>query len=86
MKKLSWFIAGIAIGSIVARQLEENPKAQELVKDAKERAKDFGAAISEGFRERESEIVAETSPKKAPPAKRASSKPASSKPAKSSAE
>jgi len=74
MKKLTWFVAGIAIGTLVARQLEDNPKAQELLADAKDRAKDFGAAVSEGFRERESEIASEAAPKKATPAKRATVK------------
>ena len=72
MKKLIWFAAGIAIGTLAVKQLEENPKAQEFVKEARDRAKDFGAAVSEGFREREAEIVAENTPKKPTVAKRAS--------------
>ena len=74
MKKLIWFVAGIAIGTLAVRQLEDNPKAKEFVKEAKERAKDFGAAVSEGFREREAEIAGQTAPKKASTAKRATAK------------
>lgn len=58
MKKLFWFAAGIGLGIAAARQLEENPKAQDLAADVSKRAKEFGAAVSEGFREREAEIAA----------------------------
>lgn len=67
MKKLIWFASGIAAGLFVAKQLRENPQAQELVDDATKRAKEFGAAVSEGFREREAElaVVATPTPKRA---------------------
>lgn len=56
MKKIFWFVTGIAAGLAVAKQLAENPKAAAVVDDAAARAKEFGAAISEGFREREAEL------------------------------
>ena len=59
MKKLIWFIAGISLGVAAARQLQENPKAQELAADVKRRAQEFGAAVADGYREREAEIAAE---------------------------
>jgi len=58
MKKLLWFIAGISLGLAAAKQLSENPKAQGLANDVARRAKDFGAAVSEGYREREAELAA----------------------------
>lgn len=57
MKKFLWFVAGISIGLVATKQLNENPKAQELAADVTRRAKDFGAAVSEGFREREAELA-----------------------------
>jgi hypothetical protein len=63
MKKLIWFIAGISLGVLTAQQLRENPKAQELASDVTRRAKEFGAAVSDGFREREAEIAAEAAQK-----------------------
>ena len=57
MKKFLWFVAGISIGLVATKQLNENPKAQELAADVTSRAKDFGAAVSEGFREREAELA-----------------------------
>lgn len=58
MKKAFWLLTGIAAGLVIAKQLDENPKAQAVVDDAAKRAKEFGAAIAEGFREREAELAA----------------------------
>lgn len=78
MKKAFWLLTGIAAGLVIAKQLDENPKAQAVVDDAAKRAKDFGAAIAEGFRERENELTAASKPaaKKAPVKKPIASKPA----------
>lgn len=80
MKKLIWFASGIAAGLFVAKQLRENPQAQELVDDATKRAKEFGAAVSEGFREREAELAIANAPKPAAAKKPAVKKPAAKKP------
>ena len=90
MKKAFWLLTGIAAGLVIAKQLDENPKAQAVVDDAAKRAKDFGAAIAEGFREREAELdapakpVAKKTATKATTSKTAA-KPAAKKPAASSA-
>lgn len=78
MKKFIWFVGGIAAGMFAAKQLRENPQAQELVDDAAKRAKDFGAAVSEGFREREAELASAAKPASKTAAKPAS-KPAAKK-------
>lgn len=57
MKKLIWFMAGIAIGAIAARQIEENPAARKAYEGAKASVQDFSAAVLEGFEEREAEFV-----------------------------
>ena len=57
MKKLIWFAVGIAIGAYATKQLEVNPQAQAVADDVSRRAKEFGAAVSEGFREREAELA-----------------------------
>jgi hypothetical protein len=72
MKRSFWLISGVAIGLVVAKRLAENPKAQAVVDDAAKRAKEFGEAVAEGFREREAQT------KKIAPAVR---KPAARKPA-----
>jgi hypothetical protein len=79
MKKLIWFASGIAAGLFAAKQLRENPQAQELVDDATKRAKEFGAAVSEGFREREAELAKASAPKAAAVKKPAAKKPTAAK-------
>lgn len=74
MKKIFWFVTGIAAGLAVAKQLAENPKAAAVVDEATARAKEFGAAVSEGFREREAELA------KPAAKKTAAKKPVSKKP------
>jgi hypothetical protein len=65
MKKLVWFMAGIALGAVAARQIEENPAARKAFDDAKASVQDFRDAVLEGFEEREAEI---TKPKRKPAA------------------
>jgi hypothetical protein len=72
MKKILWFAAGIGLGMFASKQLAENPAAQNLVSGARDRAKDFGAAVSDGFREREAELAREEASSKTPAAKRKS--------------
>lgn len=79
MKKLIWFASGIAAGLFAAKQLRENPQAQELVDDATKRAKEFGAAVGEGFREREAELAKAAAPKAAAVKKPATKKPTAAK-------
>lgn len=57
MKKLIWFGVGVSLGLVVAKQLQDNPQAQAIRDDVARRAKDFGAAVSEGYREREAELT-----------------------------
>ncbi|MEO0024537.1 MAG: hypothetical protein RL196_978 [Actinomycetota bacterium] len=59
MKKLLWFAVGITLGAIAVKQLNENPQARLFADEATRRAKSFGAAVSEGFREREAELARE---------------------------
>ena len=56
MSRLSWFLAGIGLGAFAVVQLRENPKAQQAVDELYEAAKDFGAAVADGYREREEEL------------------------------
>lgn len=65
MKKLVWFIAGIAIGAVAARQIEENPAARKAYEEAKASVSEFRDAVLEGFQEREAEL---SKPKRKPAA------------------
>ena len=82
MKKFLWFATGIAAGLAVAKRVAEDPQAQAILDDATKRARNLGAALTEGFKERESELQQPTrTAAKKPPAKAAAKKPAAKKPA-----
>lgn len=81
MKRGFWLISGIAIGLVAARRLAENPNAQAVVDDAARRAKEFGAAVAEGFKEREAEVKVARVKRTAPARKPAAKRPAAKKPA-----
>jgi hypothetical protein len=57
MKKLVWFIAGLAIGAIAAKQIEDNPAARKAYEEAKASVSGFADAVMEGFQEREAELA-----------------------------
>ena len=73
MKKLFWIIVGIFAGVEIKKQLDKNPNAQAALDDATKRAREFGEQIAEqvteGFKERTTEL------------RGTSSKPAAKKPA-----
>lgn len=56
MNKLFWLIAGVAIGAVAAKQIEENPKAKKAYEEAKASLQEFADAVSEGYKERETEL------------------------------
>ena len=60
MKKLVWFMAGIALGAVAARQIEENPAARKAYEDAKASVAEFRDAVVEGFEERETQMAKPT--------------------------
>jgi hypothetical protein len=68
MNKLFWLIAGVAIGAVVAKQIEENPQARKAFEEAKASLQEFADAVSEGYKERESEL---SKPARKPAAKTA---------------
>ena len=62
MSKLGWLVAGLAIGALAVLQYRDNPKAKQAVDGAVGTAKEFGAAVAEGFREREAGLKKDKSP------------------------
>lgn len=54
--KILWLVAGIAIGAAVAKQVQENPQARKAYEEVKSSLQEFGDAVTEGYRERESEL------------------------------
>jgi hypothetical protein len=85
MNKLFWLIAGVAIGAVVAKQIEENPQARKAYEEAKASLQEFADAVAEGYKDRETEL---TKPARKPAAKasrktnaRTSARPTAKKPA-----
>ncbi|MEO0313353.1 MAG: hypothetical protein RL140_583 [Actinomycetota bacterium] len=67
MKKLFWLAAGVAVGLVAAKQIEQNPKAKAAYDDATARLKELATAFTAGYEE-------ETAKPKAAPKKPAASK------------
>lgn len=57
MNKLFWLVAGVAIGVVVAKQIEENPQARKAYKEAKASLQEFADAVAEGYKDRETELA-----------------------------
>jgi hypothetical protein len=57
MNKLFWLIAGVAIGAVVAKQIDENPQARKAYEEAKTSLQEFADAVAEGYKERETELA-----------------------------
>lgn len=56
MNKLFWLVAGVAIGAVVAKQIEENPQARKAYEEAKASLQEFADAVADGYKERETEL------------------------------
>jgi hypothetical protein len=85
MNKLFWLIAGVAIGAVVAKQIEENPQARKAYEEAKASLQEFADAVAEGYKERESELAKPGRKPSAKTAARAGAKSAARTTAKKSA-
>lgn len=58
MKKFLWLIAGVAIGFVVAHQVNQTAEGKRFFSDLDKRTKGFTESIVDGYRERESELRA----------------------------
>ena len=56
MKSFLWLIVGVALGFAVAHKVNETPKGREFFSTLDKKARDFGEAVSDGYRQREAEI------------------------------
>jgi hypothetical protein len=58
MKKILWLAAGVAIGFVVAHQVNQTAEGRSFFSDLDKRTKGFTGSIVDGYRERESELRA----------------------------
>jgi hypothetical protein len=58
MSKATFLLAGIAIGVVLAKQIENNPEAKKTLGNAATKVKDFANAVSAGYKENEAKSSA----------------------------
>ncbi|WP_025155700.1 hypothetical protein [Leifsonia aquatica] len=56
MKSFLWLLVGVGIGFVVAHKVNETSKGREFFSSLDQKARDFGEAVSDGYRQREAEI------------------------------
>jgi len=53
MRKTLLFVAGIAVGVYLVKQIESNPEAKKAVQEAGKKVKTFANAVAAGYKEQE---------------------------------
>ena len=56
MKGILLLIIGVAAGFVVAHQISKTPQGKQFFADVDAKAKDFGAAVVDGYKAREAEL------------------------------
>ena len=58
MKNLALLIAGIGIGFLAAHQVARTPQGKQFFDDVDAKAREFGGAVVDGYKQREAELRA----------------------------
>ena len=58
MKNIVWLIVGAAVGFVAAHQVSKTPQGKQFFDDVDEKAREFGSAVVEGYKQREAELHA----------------------------
>jgi hypothetical protein len=58
MKGLILLAAGVAVGFVAAHQLSRTPQGKQFFDDVDSKAREFGGAIVDGYKQREAELRA----------------------------
>ena len=56
MKNFIWFVAGVGVGLVLSREASKTRQGKQFFSDLDTKAREFGEAISEGYRKREAEL------------------------------
>jgi uncharacterized membrane-anchored protein YhcB (DUF1043 family) len=56
MKKFVWLVVGVAVGFVVAHEVNQTKQGKQFFGDLDSKAREFGEAISDGYRQREAEL------------------------------
>jgi hypothetical protein len=58
MKNFIWLVIGVAAGFVVAHNLNKTQQGKQFFAELDAKAREFGEAISDGYRQREAELRA----------------------------
>ena len=58
MKNAAWLIVGIAVGFVAAHQVSKTPQGKQFFDDVDSKAREFGSAVVDGYKQREAELRA----------------------------
>ncbi|MBX9717378.1 hypothetical protein [Microcella sp.] len=58
MKNAAWLIVGIALGFVAAHQVSKTPQGKQFFDDVDSKAREFGSAVVDGYKQREAELRA----------------------------
>ncbi|TFC78322.1 hypothetical protein E3T23_12390 [Cryobacterium cheniae] len=56
MKNFIWFVVGLTTGLLIAREGGKTRQGKQFFADLDTKAREFGEAISDGYRKREAEL------------------------------
>lgn len=56
MKSFFWLVAGVGLGFVLAHKINQTEKGHQFFSTLDQKARGFGEAVSDGYREREAEI------------------------------
>jgi hypothetical protein len=58
MKNVILLVVGVAVGFVVAHQVAKTPEGKRFFEDVDSKAREFGAAVVDGYKAREAELRA----------------------------
>ena len=58
MKNAAWLIVGIALGFVAAHQVSKTPQGKQFFDEVDTKAREFGSAVVDGYKQREAELRA----------------------------
>ncbi|HWL61053.1 MAG TPA: hypothetical protein VNQ48_09260 [Microbacteriaceae bacterium] len=58
LRALGWIAVGVAVGFVVAHQVSRTEQGRRFFDEVDSKAKEFGAAVVDGYKSREAELRA----------------------------
>ena len=58
MKNIVWLGVGVVVGFVASHQVAKTPQGKQFFDDVDEKAREFGSAVVDGYKQREAELRA----------------------------